>query len=58
MEKFTEALNAENVDWEMDVYSGAKHSFSNPYADGYGITGVEYNESAEQRSWARTRSLL
>lgn len=56
--KFTDALSAENVDWEMDVYSGAKHAFSNPYADGYGIEGLGYNESAEQRSWARTRSFL
>lgn len=58
VQKFTEALSAEQVNWEMDVYGGAKHGFANPYADGYGIDGLEYNEIAEQRSWARTRSFL
>jgi len=58
IEKFSTALTKAGADWEMNIYGGAKHSFSNPYADGYGIEGIEFNETAEQRSWARTLSFL
>jgi dienelactone hydrolase len=58
VEKFTTALNENRVDWEMDVYGGAKHAFSNPDANAYGIDGIEYNENADLRSWARTLSFL
>lgn len=49
----TQVMTDAAVDWEMNVYGGAKHSFSNPYADSYGIDNTEYNLEAEQRSWAR-----
>ncbi len=58
VEKFSSALDSADVDWEMVTYGGAVHSFSNPYADGYGIKGVAYNEKAEQRSWQRTLSFF
>jgi dienelactone hydrolase len=58
IKKFITALDEANVDWEMDIYGGARHSFSNPYADGYGIDGVEFNELAEQRSWNRGLAFL
>jgi len=50
---FTEALEAADVDWEMDIYGGARHSFTNPYAEGYGMAGLAYDEAADRRSWAR-----
>ena len=58
IEEFSIALTSAETDWEMNVYGGAMKSFSNPYAGGYGIEGVEFNEVAEQRSWARTLSFL
>lgn len=39
------------VDWQMNIYGGAQHSFTNPDADKYGIKGVAYNEKADRRSW-------
>lgn len=56
--QFSTALNDAGVDWEMITYGGAKHAFSNPYADGYGIDGLAYHENAERRAWARTLLFL
>ncbi len=58
IEQLSSALTGAEIDWEMNVYGGAMKSFSNPYASGYGLEGVEFNEVAEQRSWARTLSFL
>lgn len=53
IEAFKKALSEAGVDWEMDIYSGARHSFTNPYADGYGMEGLAYKETADRRSWLR-----
>ena len=53
IEAFKKALSDAGVDWEMDIYGGARHSFTNPYADGYGIDGLAYAEQADRRSWLR-----
>jgi dienelactone hydrolase len=58
VDQFIDALSDAGVDWEMDVYGGARHAFSNPYADGYGIDGIEFNEEAEKRAWARSLTFL
>ena len=50
---FKKALSDAGVDWEMSIYSGARHSFTNPYADGYGMDGLAYSENADRRSWLR-----
>ena len=36
----------------MTIYSGARHSFTNPAAGDHGIEGLAYNETADKRSWA------
>jgi len=35
----------------MVINGGAKHSFTNPGADDYGIDGLAYNAAADRRSW-------
>ncbi len=50
---FKKALSDAGVDWEMNIYSGARHGFTNPYADGYGMDGLAYAEQADRRSWLR-----
>jgi len=43
------------VDWQMVVYSGAVHGFTNP-ANGSDLSkGVAYNEKADHRSWDEMR---
>ena len=54
IEAFKRGLSQADVDWEMNIYSGARHSFTNPYADGYGMDGIAYHEQADRRSWLRT----
>jgi dienelactone hydrolase len=55
---FKQALDAANADWQMMTYGGARHGFTNPGADDYGIDGVKYDEKADERSWALMQSFL
>lgn len=48
---FVEEMRLAKVDWQMNVYGGAVHSFTNPDADKYGLKGAGYNEKAAQRAW-------
>jgi dienelactone hydrolase len=49
---FQQGLDRAQADWEMTVYSGTRHGFTNPGAGEYGIDNLAYNETADQRSWA------
>lgn len=49
---FKQALDAANADWQMVTYGGARHAFTNPGADDYGMDGLKYDEKADDRSWA------
>ncbi|MEN8195783.1 MAG: dienelactone hydrolase family protein [Pseudomonadota bacterium] len=49
---FQEGLDRAKADWEMTIYSGTRHSFTNPGADKRGMDGLAYNETADKRSWA------
>jgi dienelactone hydrolase len=55
---FEQEMNAAGADWRMNVYSGAKHSFTNPRASEAGMAGVEYHELTDQRSWRAMVDLL
>jgi len=55
---FKEALNAAGADWEMDIYGGARHSFSVPEADRKGIDNLKYDAEADHRSWQRLLGFL
>jgi dienelactone hydrolase len=46
----TEMKNA-GVDWQVIVYGGAKHSFTNPNSDSIGMPGIGYNKLVDARSW-------
>ena len=39
------------ADWNLEVYGGVGHSFTNPLADGLGIPGVGYDQRSDDRSW-------
>ena len=49
---FKDGLDRAKADWEMTIYSGARHGFTNPGAGEYGLDGLAYNETADKRSWA------
>ena len=46
----TEMRNG-GVDWRMNLYGGAAHSFTNPDAGALGTPGIEYHEPTAVRSW-------
>jgi len=48
---FEEEMRKAGADWQVHLYGGAAHSFTNPEADGYGLKGPAYNERADRRSW-------
>ncbi len=44
-------MNASGIDWKMSIYAHAKHAFTNPDADNYGMAALGYNRTADRRSW-------
>ena len=48
---FEAEMRAAGVDWRMNLYGGAAHSFTNPEARRSGIPGIEYHEPTAARSW-------
>lgn len=47
---FEDEMNAAGVDWQMILYSGAGHSFTNEAMDG-SLPGFVYHEPSDRRSW-------
>lgn len=48
---FQEEMRKGGVDWQMVIYGGAVHSFTNPASGNDPSKGVAYNEKADRRSW-------
>ena len=48
---FEDEMRAGDVDWRMNLYGGAVHSFTNPLADGAEMPAIKYDERADRRSW-------
>ena len=48
---FQDEMRKAGADWEMNIYGGAVHSFTNPESDKRGIKGIAYNAKADKRSW-------
>jgi dienelactone hydrolase len=44
-------FRAAGVDWQMNIYGGAMHGFTNPANKDGKMQGVAYNERADKRSW-------
>ncbi|MEJ2656343.1 MAG: dienelactone hydrolase family protein [Desulfobacterales bacterium] len=51
LQAYIAAMNASGIDWQMDVYGYAKHSFTNPESDKLNMPGLGYNRLADLRSW-------
>jgi dienelactone hydrolase len=55
---FEDSLRKGNVDWQLIVYSGAKHAFMNPDADKLGMEGIGYQKQAAERAWREMREFF
>jgi dienelactone hydrolase len=56
---FEEEMRGGGVDWQLHLYGGAQHSFTDPAIDALtrqaGLSGMKYHAVADRRSW---RSML
>jgi dienelactone hydrolase len=48
---FETEMRAAGVDWQLNVYGGAKHRFTDPNAAAAGNPALQYNPLAAERSW-------
>lgn len=48
---FEKEMSDAGVDWRMDLYGGAGHSFTNPAADQFAMAGIAYDAHTDARSW-------
>ncbi len=55
---FQKALDEAAVNWEMTIFGGARHGFTNPGAGEYGIEALAYDSNADRRSWELMQSFF
>jgi dienelactone hydrolase len=48
---YVKAMNATTLDWQLIVYGGTRHGFTNPGADTSGMAALAYNPVSDRRSW-------
>lgn len=57
-EAFAAEMDAKGADWQLHLFGGVGHTFTNPRVDMLGRPGFAYNAAAERRAWAMAMSLL
>ena len=55
---FEDEMRKAAVDWQLVLYGGARHAFSNPAAGNDPTGPVAYNEKADKRSWKAMKQFL
>ncbi|MBR0718768.1 dienelactone hydrolase family protein [Bradyrhizobium liaoningense] len=55
---FEQQMGKTGVDWQVHVYGGAAHGFTNPELIGAGLPDLAYHEAADRRSWSAMLGLL
>ena len=48
---FEEEMRAGGVDWRMNLYGGAEHSFTRPGSARGDLAGIKYHQPSDERSW-------
>jgi dienelactone hydrolase len=51
VDAFWKEMENAHVNWQMNIYGGAVHSFTNPASGNDPSKGAAYNKEADQRSW-------
>jgi len=55
---FESEMRDSKVDWQLIMYGGAVHSFTQPMAGNDNSKGAAYNEKADKRSWMALQQFL
>lgn len=56
--KFAELMDAAHADWQLFIYGGAVHSFTDRSVDAMNMAAFKYHEPTDRRSWAAMRTLF
>ena len=55
---FAAEMEAKDADWQLHLFGGVGHTYTNPAADTLGRVGFAYDPKAERRAWAMAMSLF
>jgi dienelactone hydrolase len=55
---FRKEMREANADWQLHVFGGVGHSYTNSKIDAYGFPGFAYDSVADRRSWQLMQCLL
>jgi len=55
---FEQEMRAAGIDWQLIVYGGAVHAFTNPAAGNDPSRGAAYNAAADRRSWEAMKAFF
>ena len=55
---FQDEMRNAGADWQVIIYGGAKHAFTNPNADKAGLPALKYDPKADKRSWEAMKLFL
>lgn len=55
---FENEMRDAGVNWQVIVYGGAHHAFTNPDADAHHLPNIAYNADADRRSWAAMKAFF
>jgi dienelactone hydrolase len=55
---FIESMNAAGADWELHLFGGVGHSYTNAAIDARELAGFRYDAEADRRSWRMALALL
>jgi dienelactone hydrolase len=58
LSEFVTHMTAASVDWELQVYAGVQHSFTNYELTDDSLPGQRYDAAADARSWRSMLDLL
>lgn len=55
---FAAEMDAKGADWQLHVFGGVGHAYTNPAIDALGRAGFAHDAKAERRAWAMAMALL
>ena len=55
---FEQEMTAAKVDWQLNLFGGAGHAFTNPDVARFGLSGFVYHEPSARRSWTAMLDLF
>jgi len=55
---FGQSMDASGADWQLHVFGGVGHSYTNPEIDAHRLPGFGYDARADRRSWQMALAML